>query len=418
MDKVKEFVCKMAQELPIEQIYYEWLNAGEEIKNYRCILSMSSKEKAILSEIDKLSSDDTSGFVSYFRDTKCFFVNQDILEKMLKGKIDVQTDYSIMFDTNFASYIYRLVRQKDLHELTQKVNKVIDSIIKGDYNYDYYIYLIENSKQINGIFEGHNNIDLDKYAAIKETLISLELFKSINKEKYIGKKIIEYTITEEEAENNAKEIMNEVYASEGGKFLCKRYTSVQKATALNLIGMLKIQFKSNKTAANKMLEYMDFLEQKLGIYTEREAFIAYEYFKSKGSLSIMAKINKGTEQKELMDKINNIAWDFSIPRITEDIIRLNKEFYIPTYVSIDNGLREVIRMFPVKGIVYNTDESYPIPASDTIWYYENKRLTQRMIDFNNSECVSKRRKVIENNRNTDFSIIEREYTELLEIMSK
>lgn len=418
MNKVQEFTLDLAENLSIEQIYSEWLTAGDEINDYRCILSLGEEYKKVFPGIDELANDNRSGFVSYFRDSSCFFINQEILEKMLGGKIDVYTDYSLMFDTNFASYIYRFVRRKDLHELTDKVNNIIDSIIKGDYNYDYYIYLIENAKQINEIYEDSNHIDLDKYIEIKETLIALELFKSIDKDKYIDQRKVEITITEEEAEENAKELINEMYASESGKFLCKRYISMQKATALNLIGILKIQFMSKKNYINKMLEYIDFMENKLGTYTEREAFVAYEYFKNRDNLSILKKINKGREQKGLIEKINNIAWDFSIPRITEDLMRFNEQFYMPTYISIDNGLRELLRLFPVKGIVYNDKVSYSIPANDTIWYNEDQRLMQRMMEFNTPKSKEKRKQIVEYNRNNDFSIIEQEYKELLDIMSK
>ena len=418
MNKVQEFALNLAENLSIDQIYLEWLAAGDEINDYRCILSLGEEYKKVFPDIDELVNDNMSGFVSYFRDSRCFFINQEILERMLKGKTDVYTDYSLMFDTNFASYIYRFIRRKDLHELTDKVNNIIDSIIKGDYNYDYYIYLIENAKQVNEIYEGSNHIDLNKYVEIKETLIALELFKSINKDKYINQRKVETTITEEEAAENAKELMNEMYGSKDGKFLCKRYLSMQKATVLNLIGMLKVQFMSKKNHINKMLEYIDFMEDKLGTYTEREAFIAYEYFKNRENLSILKKINKGREQKGLIEKINNIAWDFSIPRITEDLMRFNEQFYMPTYISIDNGLRELLRLFPVKGIVYNDKVSYPIPANDTIWYNEDQRLKQRMMEFNTPKTKEKRKRIVEYNRNNDFSIIEQEYKELLEIMSK
>lgn len=418
MSKVKEFACNMIGDLSIKEIYGEWLKAGEEIKDYRCILSIGGQYRKVFSEIDDLSNDKTSGFVSYFRDSKCFFVNQEILEKMLEGQVNIYTDYSLMFDTNFASYIYRFIRRKDLHELTDKINKIIDSIIKGDYNYDYYIYLIENAKQVKEIYEKSNRIDLDKYTDIKETLIALELFKNINKDKYINAKKIEITITQEEAERNAKELMYKMYGSEDGKILCKRYLSMQKATALNLIGILKTQFNSKKNLTNKMLEYLDFLEDKLGVYTEREAFVAYEYFRNRDNLSILKKINKGREQKGLMEKINNIAWDFSVPRITEDLMRFNEQFYIPIYISIDNGLRELLRVFPVKGIVYNDKESYPIPASDTIWYNENQRLSDRMLEFTTPERTKKRMQIAVHNRKDDFSIIDQEYKELLEILSR
>jgi hypothetical protein len=260
-----------------------------------------------------------------------------------------------MLDANYTSYIETFLKKFNASEFTEgKIYKTLDSLLKNNFNYDYTFYLLENYKNLFSSGKEMFTISNQKHLAVYENLYHLELFKSINQQSYINGNEIEFMISENEAKQRTDELINIFYKT-NNKDKLKVFIDMHQNITLLLIGIWQIQFSSKASAKNKMKMVFEFVINKVGIYYERELITAFKYFENTQSVGMLNKINKGGNQEGLLERIENIAWDFLVPRVMEFQININKEksFFIPLFLSHDKKLKELIRLFKIKGVLLN-----------------------------------------------------------------
>ncbi len=258
-----------------------------------------------------------------------------------------------------------------------------------------------------------------KHLAVYENLYYLELFKSINQQSYINGNEIEYMISENEAKQRTDELINIFYKT-NNKDKLKVFIDMHQNITLLLIGIWQIQFSSKASAKNKMKMLFEFVINKLGIYYERELITAFKYFENTQSVGMLNKINKGGNQEGLLERIENIAWDFLVPRVMEFQININKEksFYIPLFLSHDKKLKELIRLFKIKGVLLNKENMEYIPISDlnTTQFFEERGLLDSLERLKSEEVMAKRARVREENINNNYEIINTEIEKLTQLL--
>lgn len=403
------------------EVVMSW-NINEINNNSKAIISLENYENNFLpkSFINVVFSEDND-FISYLQTENFFFIDNEILKNMFTSNKDVKIpiDYSVMFDTNYASYIHQFVNN-DTNSLNNEVFTSIAILLRENFQFDYHFYLIENSKNINLNDELNINHFKKMHYDIYKNIISLEMFKSIDGELFKKEGKIEYTITPNEAKNNAEELIEELFCNELGREYLKDMSFMQKQMTLFLIGVFTINFSSKRNAQKKILELFNFMNEKVGIYFEREAMVAYKYFKEQGKLKIFRKIQRNGDTSKILEIINNISWDFTAPRIMEYFMRFGGEgkFFLPFFLSHDGGLKEAIKLFNVKGVFFDDlFGSIPIPSINTHDYYKNEKCK---IDFDyyfSDENKSKRALIVNKNREEIDRIILEECNKLINIIA-
>jgi hypothetical protein len=207
--------------------------------------------------------------------------------------------------------------------------------------------------------------------------VSLQIFKSIDCKEYKRTSNPKPVLTYRDAARRAINFAYSFYVSELGKEHIADFVLVQRLILLQLIGMVKIQLSSNRSASNKMADYFDYIHKVVGAYFDRESVIAHKYFLDRSSVGILNKIQKGMSTSGLLKKLDNIAWDMAAPRFMEKLIVSMSgsgegRYFIPMFVSFDTKLRELLSLFPVKGAIYSKTkgELIPLPKINTMDYFQ------------------------------------------------
>ncbi|MGE7843082.1 hypothetical protein ACQKNX_20130 [Lysinibacillus sp. NPDC093712] len=407
-------------ENPLE-VMAAWKIYEDLTKDFRLIITMENYEKDIYPEgLTNILNQENTDFVPYFQSEKILFLDKEIINDMLEfPETQIKYDYSIMLDTNYTSYIDDFLNQQNNPNFTQEsVYKTIDIMLKNNFNYDYTFYLIENYHNLFLAGEREFSVTNESHIALYRNLYHLELFKSINSQVYLNERKIEFQITPIEAQLNTDYLIESIYKEKDG---LRIFIETHKNIKLLLIGIWQIQFESKASPKNKMKKLIDYMIEKVGIYYEREMIVAYEYFKNPKSVAMLNKINKGGKQKDLLWKIENIVWDFLVPRVMEFNITANKKnsYFIPLFLSHDKKLKELITLFKIRGFILHkeTFEFYPIPEINTTEFFEEEGLIKEIESIQNQDIEFRRKAVRENNINTNFEIINVEFDKLEKILN-
>lgn len=311
----------LSKSLNVEDVIRSWILMGPSTFDKVSIISLESYDRGVYpKKLNNLIDSSESHFIPYFYSDKLYFIDNELLAETFSNQEKdtlFSVDYSIMLDTNYASYIDNFVRN-DWANLSNEVFNAIDLLIREEFHFDYIFYMIENFKNS---FLNSDELDLnivkEKKTKLYQNLFSLELFKSIDREEYINSGKLKYSISENEAKLLADQIFNGIFYSNDAKEKMDYLLSVQRYMVLFIIGVMQIKFGTKTTLKRKIQKLFDYLNNIVGIYFDREMVIAYEYFKDQKNVKILNKINKGINSTKLLQIIENIAWDFSVPRIME-----------------------------------------------------------------------------------------------------
>lgn len=357
--EVRELAYNLQHSNHPADILKAWHDFQGDFSQFTAIVALKeyrefAKTKEIVDSLNGLKE-----CVTFYLNThNLYFLNEETMKSMfLNGKVDFGVDYSIMFDTNFASYIRKFVDNTNLGNVGNEFYQLIDVLIKHDFQYDYNIYLTENIKQVMSPFTDDCMIPDD----LMQTIVSFERFKSIDVEEYKATGKIKYLVSVEMAEYEAKKTVDMYYRNTETKPYIDDLLNIKQLILLNLVGMFKVHFSSKAGSKRKMKEYFSFLQESVGLFLEREAIIAYELFSRNQLLSIFNKINFDMNPDSLYDKLDNIAWDFLIPRLMERSITIGGEgnYFLPLLLTFDRGLHNMLKLYPIKGVVFKNGTLSP-----------------------------------------------------------
>lgn len=381
------------------------------------------ERSSISDELVSLVNQSNSDLLPYFLNERIYFADNEIIDEMYKRRgenYNFEIDYSIVFDTNYASYISVFITNSD--RLDEKVRKNLDILIRNNFRFDYMVYIIEN---FYNVFQ-KEGVDSETLKTNKanfyHNLLNLELFKNINIQKYIEHREITFNIDISEAYMLTDSLFNGILNSPDSKEGFSEYFEIYRMMMLYIIGILKVRFSSNKAPHNKMTEMFDFMNKVAGLYFEREIKFTYEYFESPQEFKMFDRIYRGINKLKLKEVIENIAWDFSIPRIIERFMKHASmtRYFIPLFLTHDANLKTVLNAYRVKGVLFNKDKTMLIPFSNiNVLKYLEERNCKTDYEFMSSyEAVERRREISENNRKNGFNVIDKELDILVEVLKK
>jgi hypothetical protein len=396
----------------------------ENSNDTRAIVSLDNYHRNVYpSGINKLIETVDSHFIPYFSSGMLYFMENELINEMImNGSTDTKfkLDYSIMLDTNYASYIDNFVRNSEWSVMNNEVFQVIDVLIRGEYQYDYLFYLIENyrnSFKLEGTED--ETIRKDKRAKLYRNLVSLELFKNIDKRQYLERGTVSYSITETEAFLLADQIFNGMFNSSNIEEMMSMFKNIHNNMVLLLIGILINKFETKASVPRKIDNLFRFTNDVLGVYFERELVVAHKYFLDSKNVNILNKINKGMNTDRLFKQIENIAWDFSVPRIMEYFLKHGGvgRFFIPFFLTNDYNLRQLLNLFKVKGVLYDKtgDLFVPFPVINTSDYFSENNCD---IEMYFTDAVKEQRiKIYQRNTRDNFIVIKEEFNRLVKILA-
>ena len=232
---------------------------------------------------------------------------------------ELKIGYVIEIDTNIASYLDRLYKNNLKTELNPDILRMLDDFIfKHEYfKLGYNLYIWEN------ILKGINDS------------IVLDTAKSIEYSFYPQKNLID-SISLISIENEIKERIKYIK-------LLKNEKEKQNIPILCLLIKAFFIKKLTYNLYERIEKLVYFINEELGIYMEVETVICILY------LLDNKNIEKFFKEKDIV----SMSWDLSHLRFLEEIYikkPIFKSITFPFIISSDEGLREVIKLYKIKGI--------------------------------------------------------------------
>ena len=301
-----------------------------------------------------------------------YAVNKSIYEEMLRtGKAYFKIDTCIELDTQAVSYLKNVFREYDEKPDCEGIKDLVDYLQKNNVNYSCMPYLLENAGK-------KDSIDpIECYKNIK----SYVLLKAFNCEKMKQNEECVYDKTEEEILIETDILYND--------FLSDRFVQgqsdlyeIQKIIYVLLMKAICIEFANSKRSAkNKMMDLVDFVNEKLGILLERELQICYCYFKHDDrTAKFFRKVQKNS--KELRETINGMAWDLThIRSIEKDCMTILEDditFAVHVLLTYDNGIKDILQINPVDKIALCKDTVIPKLKND--WFNDMEDVLEKLIE--------------------------------------
>ncbi|MGN5141405.1 hypothetical protein ACTG2I_05675 [Aeromonas caviae] len=343
----------------------------------------SYKRSVIPSSVKKYTKEPLNYLVPYFESDHIYFLEDELIRDIFKkSEVKFGVDYTLMFDTNIASYINKLVKGAPLGSVQKKVIPLIDELLHDDLNFDYLFYMVENVKGVINFIAKEQESKVSFWRSLdkdfRSNLVSLQIFGSIDCKEYKRTSNPKPILTYRSAARRAINFAYDFYASEKGREHILDFVLVQRLILLQLIGMVKIQLASNRSASSKIGEYFNYIHNVVGVYFDRESVVAHKYFLDRNNVGVLNKMQKGKPIPGLLKKLDNIAWDMTTPRLMEALITSmhttgEGRYFIPMFVSFDNKLRELLSLFPVKGAIYSKSKGglIPLPSIDSMDYFKS-----------------------------------------------
>lgn len=396
-----------------------WVLLQKKHPNLSAMVALSDYEQSALpASIKKYVAEPHGCLVPYFSSEKIYFLDDDLLTTMFtSGDFRFNIDYTLMFDTNVASYVNKLVRGERLGEIQARIVSLVDDLLHDDLNFDHIFYMAENVKNVLTQIERSNSSQLRFWRSLnkgfRRNLVSLQIFRSIDCQEYKRTLNPKPRLTYRQAVRNAAAFSYDFYASDAGKDHILNFVLVQRIILLQLIGMVRIQLSSNKGTRSKLAEYTAYVNDVVGAYFDREAIVAHKYFDDRNSVRILGKVQKGCSKTRLLKRLDNIAWDMATPRFMEKLlVSLGQgRYFIPLLLTFDSALRELLSLYPVKGVIFDRERGayLPLPEVITREYFGTNGCLDLIENLHSEEVRSERLSRPKQTRESVRRLIRREY---------
>ena len=202
-------------------------------------------------------------------ENKYYAMNKSIYEEMLvTGKSDYNIDVCVDLDTQAVSYMKNVFKEYNQKIDYSNIEDLVHYLQLPNVNYSCLPYLVENAAKKDSI----NTIEV--YKNIK----SIMLFKAFNYHKLLQKENCVYDKSETDIQIDTDLLYNG-FLSDRFMEYCSAFSEVQKMVYILLMKSICIEFTNPKRSAkNKMLDLLDFMNEKLGAFMEREFEICFRYF--------------------------------------------------------------------------------------------------------------------------------------------
>lgn len=262
-------------------------------------------------------------------------------DMLMTGVAYYNLDICVELDTQAVSYLKKMFKSVDEVDIPSDKHELLIYLNRTDVNYSCLPYMVENAGKIS-----KNNFE-----QIYLNLKSYELFKNFDYNSYIDAGIKKYKNDEANMQIETDELFACIQTED---FLYNMQDSydMQETIFCLLIKAVLIEWdNSKKSAINKMRILIDYVNETLGVFCEREMAVCFYFFEHhKRTEKFFKKAKK--ECKEVESAINGMAWDLAHVRMLEKsynlIVEDNIKFGIHPLLTYDNGLKDILSLYPIK----------------------------------------------------------------------
>lgn len=317
------------------------------------------------------------------------FLTPEIARISLKnqGKYFLKYGYCLELDTQTVSYLASLMSGRKLEkDIVLSMNTLVAVLKQIQCDYSCFPYIFENSIKVK-----------DNRCEKLDTLLFFEYFKNnvFNDLKYP-------VLNEDVLLKYAKSA--EDYLTSCSQMVIDRdricLYNIYKAIYCILLETVIIEFSTQSCLKKKLLSLFEFINNKLGVYLEREIAVCYGYLKKAYDIRNVFFKKIQINSHNLLRSLRGMAWDLTHIRILEyltavDISMMNTLFF-HYLVSFDRGLRVILKYYPVDRILFYKTTPYikfKYPLFDFIkeinikseWYknIKSRRVLLSNVNFDN-----------------------------------
>ncbi len=362
---------------------------------------------------------------SYFQHRYLYIIRHELIQLPR-----LAIDYTITFDTNSASYVSSIVKNRSFAELRPEVITAFNKMLNNHFNFDSIFYFIENIKLAIPIIQNIRKTLRDtplKFWKLLDrnfrwNIICLEIFKGIDTRYYSNTQKFKFDDSFIQAARKSVDFAYNFYASYTNRHLIQEFLQYQRLLLFQLLEIYKIQFSTRKNAKNKLELFLSFVQNECPVFLGRETFLAYEYFKNRNNVSILNKINKSGDQTNLWEKVNNVAWDLTAIRNLERMFlaRGQADYMIPFFLTFDKNLRDFIKSFPTKAVLIDRLSEgvgiVTIPSIEIKKYFEDEGCGVVFNTFSSEEKTRERFSKIRKKPNISPNQVKAKYKELKQLL--
>ncbi len=287
----------------------------------------------------------------------------------------------IEIDTNIASYLDRLNKNNLGEEQNPDILRMLDDLIfKREYfKLGYNLYTFEN------ILKG-----------IDDSIV-LDTAKTIEYSFYPQKNLID--------SNFLISIENEI--KERIKYIKLLKNEKEKQNIPILCLLIKVFFikKLTYNLYERIEKLVCFINEELGVYMEVETIICILYLLD----------DKNIEKFFIERKILSMSWDLSHLRFLEEIYIKKptfKSITFPFFISSDEALREVIKLYKIKGIYKIGTNQYDVIYEFNIETYIEEYQGKKGFKINKNKIKEILLQILENTEKRKLKKVD--YNRLLE----
>lgn len=367
LNKIQIVLCSDEPEKEIEE------HKDEFIKNDVSFLFFDLKYTSRFQDI--VSIYDKNGY-SIFEFMK---YENTILLPMQGDKINIIADATIDLDSNIMSMLrgsqYSLQNQDFL---------------------DFAEFISRNQIQLNAIpyfLEASMNTSAMKdLESVRKCLVNYFCFSRMCNEnkfysEYMPQLEDEYraNIAFQEMLCNRKNIRND----ENGRI---------NAIRCFLLKIYIIEFSSKKSAENKLLQLMEFVNNELGLYWENGVLLAYWYFsKQKDVVGFFSKVKPNSRSKT--KDVEGMAWDihhlWNIPEQMFNMWKKTRKINVVYLATHDRALAAIARLNPIVRLCFYKD-NYGVKYEYSIRDYVSEKCYGKISD-ELFEKTAQRKAIMEKN---------------------
>lgn len=280
-------------------------------------------------------------------------------------------DYSISLDNQALSYLTPFLGG-NTSKLPDDFNEVFSFISDEKVFVDPIPYMLENLPNI----LKHENVE-----QIKRRLEGYEMLRTIDSAHFQTTGEVRSTVSKAERDRTVDDLLARMVQDASNPELMG-WLNVQLARQYAaLLKMVTIQLRSpRRSLANKLNEFMEFLDNTLRTMHARETILAAEYFTKGQQFAFFSRLHKSPANHlpELFKALKNMAWDIFHIRYLEGastfegaisgMAKLTPRYFFPALLTCDKDLVEVIDLYPLKSYAYRKEprQLIPFPAIDWI----------------------------------------------------
>jgi hypothetical protein len=255
------------------------------------------------------------------------------------------------FDTQVITYLHRLFEKKSRDD-KQGCYDMLKYVYQNKIDFTPLPFIFENSKKI-GI--NYSLEDAYRGLVVYAKLLDFDYDMILNFPSCIPADSVEHLVRADSLIHNAKQFAESEIFDE--------YFRIQKIIQIMLMKITIIKFRSTGSIKNDFIEFMSFINERIGFVLEKEIAICYHFLRNDQNVSrFFKKIQKNNHN--IIKNLLGMAWDLVHIRFIQINMCLNSDAIYPvefhSLITFDYGLQDVLKIHPVKSLFYYEGRPLPI----------------------------------------------------------